>query len=131
MNKKEAIETLKYNYPKTVKLVNGRYVGGFDDTECKLGQALTIAIKALEKENQEIQWLEWENGKEWGEIVCPMLENKPVMTYYAEDKLCYYSYTAPFIDDDVCYYRFDHDIGSWDDCLFVINDDCTKKKYYI
>lgn len=31
-------------------MVNGRYKGGFDDTESKLGQALNMAIEVLEKQ---------------------------------------------------------------------------------
>ena len=52
MTENELIEVLKNNYPKTCKMVNGRYQGGFDDTECDFGQALTSAISAL-KENQQ------------------------------------------------------------------------------
>lgn len=26
------------------------------------------------------KWLKWENGKEWGEIQCPMLGDEYVMT---------------------------------------------------
>ena len=33
-------------------MVNGRYKGGFDDTDCELGQAFNIAIKALEEVQQ-------------------------------------------------------------------------------
>lgn len=45
------------------------------------------------------KWLKWENGKEWGEIECPMLDGERVMTYYQEGVPCYYSYTAPFVSD--------------------------------
>ncbi len=45
-----AIEILKNNYPKTCKMVDGRYQGGFDDKKCELGQAMTVAIEALEKQ---------------------------------------------------------------------------------
>ena len=54
MTENEAVEILKNNYPKTCKMVNGRYQGGFDNTECNFGQALTMAIKAL-KEVQQYQ----------------------------------------------------------------------------
>lgn len=50
MEAREAIEILKKNYPKTAKIVDGRYKGGFDDTECELGQAISTAIIALEKQ---------------------------------------------------------------------------------
>lgn len=50
MTYEEAIKVIKNNYPKTAKMVNGRYKGGFDDTESKLGQALNMAIEALEKQ---------------------------------------------------------------------------------
>ena len=52
MTENEAIEVLKNNYPKKCKMVNGRYQGGFDDTECDFGQALTIAISALKEIQQ-------------------------------------------------------------------------------
>lgn len=48
MSNTEAIEILKRNFPKTCKMVDGRYKGGFDDTESELGQALLLAISALE-----------------------------------------------------------------------------------
>ena len=70
------------------------------------------------------KWLKWENGKEWGEIQCPMLDDEYVMTYYPEGVQCYYSYTAPFVHDgDVYYYRYDHDEGCWDtDTLFCMGE---------
>ena len=52
MTENEAVEILKNNYPKTCKMVNGRYRGGFDNTECNFGQALTMAIKALKEIQQ-------------------------------------------------------------------------------
>ena len=71
------------------------------------------------------RWLKWENAEEWGKIQCPMLDDEYVMTYYRKDAPCYYSYTAPFVDEDgdVCYYRYDHDEGCWDeDTLFCIGE---------
>lgn len=70
------------------------------------------------------KWLKWENGKEWGEIQCPMLGDKSVMTYYPEGVPCYYSYTAPFVlDGEIYYHRFDHDEGMWDeDTLFGMGE---------
>lgn len=62
------------------------------------------------------KWLKWENGKEWGEIQCPMLGDEWVMTYYPEGVPCYYTYTAPFVcDGEIFCYRFDHDTGCWDE----------------
>lgn len=52
MTEQEAIAIIKKNYPKCCKMVNGRYKGGFDDTDCELGQAFNIAIKALEEVQQ-------------------------------------------------------------------------------
>lgn len=49
MTENEAKAIIKKNYPKCCKTVNGRYKGGFDDTDCELGQAFNIAIKALEE----------------------------------------------------------------------------------
>ncbi|MCI8378702.1 MAG: hypothetical protein HFH72_09315 [Lachnospiraceae bacterium] len=52
MTENEAIEILKNNFPKTCKMVDGRYKGGFDDTECEFGQALLLSISALEEIQQ-------------------------------------------------------------------------------
>ena len=52
MTEQEVIAIIKKNYPKCCKIVNGRYKGGFDDTDCELGQAFNIAIKALEEVQQ-------------------------------------------------------------------------------
>ncbi len=52
MNLDEAIEILKNNFPKTCKMVDGRYKGGFDDTECEFGQALLLSISTLEEIKQ-------------------------------------------------------------------------------
>ena len=52
MTEQEAIEVLKNNYPKMCKMVNGRYQGGFDNTESDFGQALTMAISVLKEIQQ-------------------------------------------------------------------------------
>lgn len=52
MTENEAIEILKNNFPKTCKMVDGRYKGGFDDTECEFGQTLLLSISALEEIQQ-------------------------------------------------------------------------------
>lgn len=86
--------------------------------------------RRLYMEKEKIKWLEWSgNVEEWGEIECPMLGNEWVMTYYPKGTPCYYSYTAPFMDEsgDVCYYRFDHDEGCWDeDVMYTI---CQSEEY--
>lgn len=51
MTNEEAIETLKTMYPKKCKMIDGRFVGGYDDYESEKGQAVTLAIKALENKN--------------------------------------------------------------------------------
>lgn len=51
MDTKRAVEILKANVPKTAKMVDGRYKGGFDDWESDMGQAIRIAITTIE--NQE------------------------------------------------------------------------------
>lgn len=104
----------------------------FEDGECcewlraaadKL-EKMSGRLDELEGRKEDIKWLKWENGKEWGEIECPMLGGKSVMTYYPEGAPCYYSYTAPFVSDgDTCYYRYDHDEGCWDgDTLFCMGE---------
>ncbi len=52
MTENEAIIILKGNFPKTCKMVDGRYQGGFDDTECDLGKALSLSISALKEIRQ-------------------------------------------------------------------------------
>lgn len=52
MKENEAIKILKNNYPKTCRMVNGRYQGGFDNVESDFGQALTMAISALKEVKQ-------------------------------------------------------------------------------
>ena len=66
--------------------------------------------------------LKWSNGKEWGEIYCPML-NKHVMTYWKEGTPCYDTYTNPFVNEDneIYCFRFDQDEGYWveDDVIWL------------
>ncbi len=52
MTEQEAIKVIKNNFPKTCKMVDGRYKGGFDDTECDFGKALLLSISALEEIQQ-------------------------------------------------------------------------------
>ena len=87
MTYEEAIKVIKNNYPKTAKMVNGRYKGGFDDTESKLGQALNMAIEVLEKQipkkpilkdrTEVIHLNKGDKPHEWREVkrqdwVCPV-----------------------------------------------------------
>lgn len=51
MTREEVIEQLKKAYPKCCKEVDYRLVGGFDDHSSPLGQAIDVAIKALEQES--------------------------------------------------------------------------------
>jgi hypothetical protein len=57
--------------------------------------------------------LAWSNGKEWGEIFCPMT-GQSEMTYWGGGP-CYDTYTAPIVteDNDIICYRYDHDLGGW------------------
>lgn len=70
-----------------------------------------------------MQWLKWENGEEWGEIFCPML-NAYVMTYLEKGAPAYDTYTAPFVDEegDVCYYKYDQDEDCWYEEIFVLGE---------
>lgn len=74
--------------------------------------------------NDEIKWLEWANGEEWGKIQCPMFDDEYIMTYSAPEVPCYYTFTVPFVmNGDICYYRFDHDKGCWDEStLFCMGE---------
>ena len=59
MTESEAIEQLKTMYPKTCKMIDGRYTGGYDDHTSKGGTALDIAIKALEQSPKMEQFAKW------------------------------------------------------------------------
>lgn len=48
MTEKEAIDVLLENVPKCCKMVDGRYQGGFDDWDCSMGQAIRVAVLALQ-----------------------------------------------------------------------------------
>lgn len=85
MTEQEAIETLKGNYPKTCKMVNGRLQGGFDDLECKLGQAITIGIAAIEKQVAEIPIIEGDGYTDDGQILCDTWICPNCGTYYEID----------------------------------------------
>lgn len=75
-----------------------------------------------EDEGENIKWLSWSNGQEWGEITCPMLDNQSVMTYWGGGP-CYDTWTAPFVEDSGIFcYRFDHDKGCWEEGLEYIGD---------
>ncbi|MEE1239283.1 MAG: hypothetical protein UHO61_05105 [Acutalibacteraceae bacterium] len=50
MTIKRAIKVLKDMVPKTCKMVNGRYVGGFEDTECPQFEAIQVAVEAIQKQ---------------------------------------------------------------------------------
>lgn len=92
------------------------------------GKTIFLTMEEAEKKLrnrmcEEMQWLTWKNVKEWGKIQCPMLGDKCVMTYYREDEPCYYSYTAPFVQDgEIYYYRFNHDEGCWDESTYCIGE---------
>lgn len=48
MTEQEAINVLLENVPKCCKMVDGRYQGGFDDWDCDMGQAIRVAVLALQ-----------------------------------------------------------------------------------
>lgn len=50
MTIERAIKVLKDMVPKTCKMVNGRYVGGFEDTECPQFEAIQVAVEAIQKQ---------------------------------------------------------------------------------
>lgn len=80
-----------------------------------------LGVKGLDEDIE----LEWKSDMvEWGEISCPMLNGKYVMTYYPNGTRAYDSVTSPFIneDGDVYYYKYDHDEGYWHDEVFSMCD---------
>ena len=50
MTLERTIKVLKDMIPKTCKMVNGRYVGGFEDTECPQFEAIQIAVETIQKQ---------------------------------------------------------------------------------
>lgn len=48
MTPEEAINVLLENVPKCCKMIDGRYQGGFDDWDCDMGQAIRLAVLALQ-----------------------------------------------------------------------------------
>ena len=48
MTSEEAINVLLENVPKCCKMVDGRYQGGFDNWDCDMGQAIRLAVLALQ-----------------------------------------------------------------------------------
>lgn len=52
MTENEAIGVLKNNFPKTCRMIDGIYKGGFNDTECEFGKAILLSILALEEIQQ-------------------------------------------------------------------------------
>ena len=50
MTIERAIKVLKDMVPKTCKMVNGRYVGGFEDTECPQFEAIQVVVEAIQKQ---------------------------------------------------------------------------------
>lgn len=48
MTSEEAINVLLENVPKCCKMVDGRCQGGFDDWDCDMGQAIRVAVLALQ-----------------------------------------------------------------------------------
>ena len=88
MTENEAIEIIERNFPKKCRMVNGRYQGGFDNTESDFGQALTMAITALKeiqqyreigtveecqeaREKQKPKKLEFYGDSEGSILICP------------------------------------------------------------
>lgn len=65
MDNQTAIKVLKENVPKTCKMVDGRYKGGFDDWESDMGQAILIAISALENQ-EKLRSDSWDAGYSYG-----------------------------------------------------------------
>lgn len=48
MTPEEAINVLLENVPKCCKMIDGRYRGGFNDWDCDMGQAIRLAVLALQ-----------------------------------------------------------------------------------
>ena len=72
MTIERAIKVLKDMVPKTCKMVNGRYVGGFEDTECPQFEAIQVAVNAFEKQIPRRAKLYKHNGDfKWENYPCP------------------------------------------------------------
>ena len=66
MTENECIEILKNNFPKTCKMVDGRYKGGFDDAESELGRAFCYQYRRYPKSISTEQSAQSRNvGRQW------------------------------------------------------------------
>ena len=90
MNYRKAIDIIENNYPKTTKMVNGRYQGGFDNHESDFGKALDKACEALEKQIQRKVIRDGTDDMDF--IRCPQCENilGQIGDIYIDD--CYQKY---------------------------------------
>lgn len=117
MTENEAIEVLKNNYPKTCKMVNGRYQGGFDNTECDFGQALTIAISAL-KEIQQYRSMDERLSEVYGEnngLLKTLVEY--ILKWKSENKAGEMPpKTIMLTDEDVDRWKAYKEIGTVEEC---------------
>lgn len=88
MTENKAVEILKNNFPKTCKMVDGRYKGGFDDIECEFGKALSLSISALTEIQQyrEIGTVEDCHGA---------MERQRAKKPIFNDKMALWDYTCP------------------------------------
>ena len=68
MTEKEAAKVLLENVPKCCKMVDGRYQGGFDDWDCDMGQAIRVAVFAMQEIQQYREIGTVENLKLWCDL---------------------------------------------------------------
>lgn len=90
MTEQEAIEVIKANFPKTCRMVEGRYAVIRDDTECDFGKALLLSVHALEKIGQYREFddkLQMETGitvkelhEKWNAMLSEYLEYRQLGT---------------------------------------------------
>lgn len=66
MTENEAVRVIKKNFPKTAKIVDGKYKGGFDDTGSAFGKALLLSISALEEKQKTKNMINADRVKSMG-----------------------------------------------------------------
>lgn len=80
MTPEEAINVLLENVPKCCKMIDGRYQGGFNDWDCDMGQAIRLAVLALQDIRNYRNIVNKTDRNELAEIIDEWLEYSKIGT---------------------------------------------------
>ena len=80
MKPEEAINVLLENVPKCCKMIDGRYQGGFNDWDCDMGQAIRLAVLALQDIRNYRNIVNKTDRNELAKIIDEWLEYKKIGT---------------------------------------------------